>query len=207
MQELMTSLEEDKPVVLIVGAGFGGLGCARQLVKNGATENFRVVLVERKDYFTIGAMWQFVWNSRLESLVDTQWPLQDANLPGVDLKLHTTITEWLPLEKKVRLLDGTDLAYDHIVVACGVVPDPVPVPGLETVVNICSENHVERQQQELEVLVEKAKSEKVTFGLAISAVPYKCPPAPYEFCLLVDEYVRKAGVRDNVRIGERPNKD
>lgn len=190
-----------KPTVLIVGAGFGGLGCARQLVKNGATKDFNVILVEQKDFFSIGGTWQFVWNSRLE-MEDTQWPLKKANLPGVDLRLGMTMSKWLPKEKKAVFADETEIAYDHIVMSCGVIPDPTDVPGIEKTVDICTMNHVERQKKEIEDLVEKAKTEKVTFCLAISVNPYKCPPAPYELILLVDEYVRKAGVRDNVRVGE-----
>jgi sulfide:quinone oxidoreductase len=60
---------------------------------------------------------------------------------------------------------------------------------------------VAKQKKDLEDLAAKAKTEKVTFCLAISVTPYKCPPAPYELTLLVDEYFRKAGVRDNVRVG------
>eukprot|EP00980_Cylindrotheca_fusiformis_P002884 scaffold674_cov126-Cylindrotheca_fusiformis.AAC.23 len=188
-----------KPTVLIIGAGFGGLGCARQLVKNGATKVYNVVLVDRKDTFSIGATWQFVWNSRLE-MNDTQWPLKKANLPGVDLRVDMSVSKWLPSEKKVMFTNNTEIVYDHIAIACGVVPDASSIPGIETTVDICTMRHVERQKKEMADLVEKAKTEKVTFCLAIGVNPYKCPPAPFELSFLVDEYVRKAGVRDNVRV-------
>jgi sulfide:quinone oxidoreductase len=196
-----TESQVAKPTVLIVGASFGGLGCARQLVKIGATKDFKVIMVDQKDYFTIGGTWQFVWNSRLE-MKDTKWPLKEANLPGVDLRLGMTVSKWSPKEKKVLFTDKTEISYDHIVMACGVIPDPTDVPGIENTVNICTMSHVERQREEMADLVEKAKTEKVTFCLAISVNPYKCPPAPYELIFLADEYVRNAGVRDNVRIGE-----
>ncbi|CAJ1928311.1 unnamed protein product [Cylindrotheca closterium] len=189
----------EKPTVLIIGAGFGGLGCARQFVKNGAAKDFNVILVEKGEHFSIGGMWQFVWNSRL-TMEETMFPLSKAILPGIKVRTKTTVSKWSPQDKKVVLTNGSTISYDHIVLSPGVVPDPKDVPGIENFVNICSIDHVAKQKQDLEELVAKAKTEKVTFCLAISVNPYKCPPAPYELALLVDEYVRKAGVRDNVRV-------
>jgi len=196
---LLSTSSSDKPTVLIVGAGFGGLGCARQFVKNGASQKFNIILVESTDYFSIGGMWQFVWNSRLE-MKDTIFPLDKADLPGIELLLNTTVKSWSPNDKKVTLEKNTEINYDHIVLSPGVVPDPTSIPGIENSVNICSQGHVGKQKQDLEELVAKAKTEKVTFCLAIGCNPYKCPPAPYELILLVDEYLRKAGVRDNCRV-------
>mmetsp|Transcript_34670 Transcript_34670/g.84084 ORF Transcript_34670/g.84084 Transcript_34670/m.84084 type:complete len:405 (-) Transcript_34670:1630-2844(-) len=189
----------DKPTVVIIGAGVGGLGCARQFVKNGATKDFNIILLEKGDHFTIGATWQFVWTSRLK-MEDTTFPLSKAILPGIDMRTNTTVSKWTPQEKKVALQDGSEISYDHIVLSPGAVSDPTNVPGIENFVNIASMDHVAKQKQDLEELVAKAKTEKVTFCLAISVAPYKCPPSPYELSFLVDEYVRKAGVRDNVRM-------
>eukprot|EP00551_Chaetoceros_affinis_P003854 CAMPEP_0203635558 /NCGR_PEP_ID=MMETSP0088-20131115/2319_1 /ASSEMBLY_ACC=CAM_ASM_001087 /TAXON_ID=426623 /ORGANISM="Chaetoceros affinis, Strain CCMP159" /LENGTH=409 /DNA_ID=CAMNT_0050489475 /DNA_START=29 /DNA_END=1255 /DNA_ORIENTATION=- len=188
-----------KPTVLIIGGGFGGLGCAVQLVKNGGAKDKNVILVEKNEYFSIGGMWQFVWNSRLQ-MEDVKWPLKKANLPGIDVRTKTAVSKWIPNENKVILSNKKEIKYQHIVVSCGVVADPKDVPGIENTVNICSESHVERQKKEMKELVEKAKTEKVTFCLAISVNPYKCPPAPYELTFLVDEYLRNAGVRDNARV-------
>jgi NADH dehydrogenase FAD-containing subunit len=46
---------EKKPVVLIVGGGYGGIECAKLLDKTG---QFFVVLIDRKSYFlhNVGAL-------------------------------------------------------------------------------------------------------------------------------------------------------
>lgn len=46
---------ENKPVVLIIGGGYGGVQCARLLDKTG---QFFVVLIDRKSYFlhNVGAL-------------------------------------------------------------------------------------------------------------------------------------------------------
>ena len=46
---------EKKPVVLIVGGGYGGIQCAKSLDKTG---QFFVILIDRKSYFfhNVGAL-------------------------------------------------------------------------------------------------------------------------------------------------------
>jgi sulfide:quinone oxidoreductase len=188
-----------RPTVLILGAGFGGLGTAKELIKNGGTKKYNVILVDTKDYFTIGGLWQFVWNDRL-TMDQVKWPLKDAYLPGVQVKTCTTVRKWEPADSMVTFRDGKTLKYDHIVLACGVVPDHSKVPGMQNHLNICTESTVLRQKLELKELIEKAKTQKVTFCLAISSNPYKCPPAPFELAFIVDETLRNANVRDNVRV-------
>jgi len=157
------------------------------------------MLVDIKDQFTIGGLWQFVWTDRL-TMDQIDFPLKDANLPGIDVRLKTRITTWNVDKKQVVLEDGSFIAYDHIVMACGIVPDPKSIPGIEKHVNICSFDTVPRQQQEAHELLEKAKTCKETFVLAIGDVPYKCPPAPFELTFMLDEMLTKAGVRENVRM-------
>ena len=195
----LSAYDSSKPVVLIIGAGFGGLSTAKQLIENGGTKENNVIMVDSKDYFTIGGMWQFVWNSRF-TMDQVRWPLAKADLPGVNVMKKTSVLKWVPNEKKVVFQNGKELKYHSVVLACGVIADPSTIPGIEDHVNICSESHVARQKQEIIDLVEKAKTEKVVFCLSITVNPYKCPPAPYELIFLVDEYLKNAGVRDNARV-------
>lgn len=196
----MASCEtEKKPTLLIVGASFGGLGCARRLCENGGTNKFHIILLDMKTTFTIGGLWQFVWTSRL-SMDQIIFPLSDANLPNIETRFDTKITEWQVDKKQVILDNGSSIHYDYIVMACGIVPDPTSIPGMDDHVNICSFDTVTRQQQEAQELLERAKLSKQTFVLAIGDTPYKCPPAPFELTFMLDELLTKANVRDNVRM-------
>ena len=189
----------NKPTVLIIGAGFGGLSTSRQLVMNGGSRRHNVIMVDEKTHFSIGGMWQFVWNNRMQ-MKQVMWPLEKANLPGVDLRLGIAVEKWLPKENKIILQNKETIVYQHLVLACGVIPDPKQIPGIENFVNICSESHVERQKREMADLIEQAKNRKVVFCLSITVNPYKCPPAPYELVFLVDEMLRNHDVRDNARV-------
>jgi sulfide:quinone oxidoreductase len=262
---------------LIIGAGFGGLATALRLVQQSNTTTTtttttpssssseaplppRIIVVDAKDTFTIGGLWQFVWNGRL-TIEQVQFPLRDSFLynhnhltttPVVDMRLNTIVESWDPYTKTVVVHPAaaaatttttsndtnnnhtddpstttstatTVIQYDHIVVACGVVPDPNRIPGIEKHVNICTFTHVPRQQQEVQEFIDKCRrrrqqqqqlveqqpqdttpfpeteNKEVTFVLAIGMVPYKCPVAPFEMTFLVEEVVQKHNLRDQAR--------
>lgn len=190
-------MSDEKPVVLIVGAGIGGLSAATRLIENGGTSSSRVILVDSEDYFTIGGIWQFVWTSR-NSLEELKWPLSGAKLQGIDVRPNLAVTRWHVSEKSVEFSDGSSQTYDHIILATGVEPYADPIPGIENHINVCTMSTVERQQRELDELVEKAKTDTdCVFCFGIGWLPYKCPPVPFEIASLVDERLREAGVRAN----------
>jgi NADH dehydrogenase FAD-containing subunit len=204
------------PVVLIIGASFGGLGTALRLIENGGTKKFHVIVVDSHDWFSIGGLWQFVWNSRL-NMDQITFDLKDAQLPGVDLRLNTTVASWNVKEKKVILQDdnggggeggggaSSSISYDHIVLACGVITEPNKIPGIENHINICTFDTVLRQKQEMQDFLKKAAAatatpeKPATFVLAIGFCPYKCPVAPFEMTFLMEECARQVNLHSKAR--------
>lgn len=189
--------------VVIVGAGFGGLGAAHTLVQSsGAQQQPSVTVVEAKDWFTIGGAWQYAWSGRVA--VDAiDWPLEDAreHLPGVDLRLNTTVVAMDLSGKTVTLSDGARLEYDHLVLSPGVVGDASGIEGMGDALDMYSHDSVERQAADLADIVAKARAgETQTLVVAIGATPYKCPVAPFEAAFIADDTLRRAGCRENVRI-------
>ena len=208
--------------VVIVGAGFGGLGCAHTLANAVAKDAARsVVLVDAKDWFTIGGTWAYAWCGRVETS-QTTWPLKDAapRLPGVDLRLNTTVLS-VDIEKRtVTLSDapGSPMPYDALVLSPGIVGDASGIPGLGECVDMYAHDHLERQRRDIERIIEEAKEvlkndasrdessgavkaeKKRTLAVTIAATPYKCPVAPFEAAFVADDTFRKAGVREAVRV-------
>lgn len=157
--------------VVIIGAGFGGLGAAHNLVGSGC----EVTVVDAKDWFTIGGTWQYVWSGRV-SKDATTWPLKDAaeTLKGVNLRLNTKVSSLDLAGKTVALADGTSLAYDHLVLSPGVVGDASSIEGMSDALDMYSYGDVVRQEKELGDIISKAKAgEKQTLVIAIGATPYK----------------------------------
>lgn len=188
---------EDAPHCVIIGAGFGGLGCAHSLIRSG----LRVTIIDAKNWFTVGGTWQYVWSSRV-SADDAKWSLSEAKLPGVNLRLNTKVAS-LDLKGKCVKLGGNDerVYFDHLVLSPGVVGDASSVPGLEEAVDMYNFDSTTKQEEDLKAIVADAKAGKnVCLHIPIAAVPYKCPVAPFEAAFLVDDRLQKEGCRDRVRI-------
>ena len=199
--------------VVIVGAGFGGLGCAWTFANQVSKESVSsVVVVDSKDWFTIGGTWAYAWSDRTP-VAETKWPLVDAKprLPGVELRLNTSVVSIDTAGKTITLTDRPDepVPYDYLVLAPGVVGDPSSIPGLDKCVDMYSQSHVERQKADLQRIVQTAKAnaanrvaaeKKQTLAIIIAATPYKCPVAPFEAAFIADDFFRRHGVRDAVDI-------
>jgi len=113
---------------------------------------------------------------------------------GVDLAIERAIRVH-PDAGTVQLERGGELSYDYLVIATGARLVPDAIPGLvEGSFEFYSLPGAERLSQELD----RFKGGRVKVGVA--GIPYKCPPAPVEFTFLVEEYLRKRGLRDKSEV-------
>jgi sulfide:quinone oxidoreductase len=93
--------------------------------------------------------------------------------------------------QKVELRRGGNLAYDYLVIATGARLVHDAMPGLvEGAHGFYSLADAERLREALRTF----RGGGVRIGVA--GIPYKCPPAPVEFTFMVEEYLRKKGIRD-----------
>jgi sulfide:quinone oxidoreductase len=109
---------------------------------------------------------------------------------GVELAIEEAV-RIDPDSQKVELARGGNLAYDFLVIATGARLVHDAIPGLvEGAHGFYSLQDAERLREALRTFT----GGKVRIGVA--GIPYKCPPAPVEFTFMVEEYLRKKGVRD-----------
>ena len=95
----------------------------------------------------------------------------------------------------VQLARGGSLDFDYLVVATGARLVPDQVPGLtEATHEFYSLDGAQRLREELT----RFAGGRIHVGIA--GIPDKCPPAPVEFVFLLDEYLRKRGIRDRSSI-------
>jgi sulfide:quinone oxidoreductase len=95
----------------------------------------------------------------------------------------------------VHLARGGILPFDHLVLATCARLVPDQVPGLvEGSFDFYSLDGALRLREALRSF----KGGRLLVGVA--GVPYKCPPAPVEFTLLVDEYLRHRGIRERTEL-------
>lgn len=96
-----------------------------------------------------------------------------------------------PSGQTVELAHGGSLAYDYLVLATGSRLDRGAVPGYGDSHDFYSLEGALRLREELR----RFDGGRILVGVA--GIPYKCPPAPVEFVLMLEEYLRKRGIREN----------
>lgn len=103
-----------------------------------------------------------------------------------------------PESNVVRLSDGTDLAYDYLVIATGTTPRPEETPGMmgtewrESVFDFYT-------LEGATALAEKLRTwDEGRLVVHIAEMPIKCPVAPLEFAFLADSFFKDRGIRDQV---------
>jgi sulfide:quinone oxidoreductase len=177
--------------VLVLGAGFGGLEVSTSLSEE-LGDQVDVTLIDRADAFVFGfSKLDVMFGKRAPDVVHLRYGT--ITTPRVRFR-QETITEIDPIRRRVV----TDLdAYeaDVLVVALGADYDLAATPGL------VEAGHEFYSVPGAEALREILPSFRA--GTAIVGVcgpSFKCPPAPSEAALMLDEFLRERGVRDDVRI-------
>jgi sulfide:quinone oxidoreductase len=95
----------------------------------------------------------------------------------------------------VHLANGSGIPYDYLVLATGARLVPEQVPGmLEGAHDFYSLAGALRLREALRAF----DGGRILIGVA--GIPYKCPPAPVEFTLMLEEYLRKRGIRERSEI-------
>ena len=177
--------------VVILGAGFGGLELSARL-SAAFGDGIKVTLIDKNDAFVFGFS-KFELMFGRSSRDDVSSYYKTIEKPGVEFR-QELITAIDPANRHVVTDKG---AYDAdvLVVALGADYDFGATPGF-------AENGHE--------FYSVAGADKlrdvlpgVTSGHVVVAVvsePFKCPPAPCEAAMLLDEYFTGRGVRDGIEI-------
>jgi Pyridine nucleotide-disulphide oxidoreductase len=176
---------------VVLGGGTGGLVAAREL-RRRLPAGQRVVLVDRSGDHTYqpSLLWQMVGKRRPEQF---RRPLHRLERKGIEFRQAEVLE--LDLDNRLVRTSAGDLAYDSLVVSLGAQLASETVPGFDEIAyNLYTPGGCERIHAALEELVEGA------IGVLITALPFKCPAAPYEAAFLAEAFVRRKGIRRNVEL-------
>ena len=177
--------------VLILGGGFGGIATARRL-KEKLDAKDEVILVDKRDHFMVGfrKTWALVGESRLE---EGQRPLDSLTSLGIQV-MQDPVTRIDPNGHAATMGDQI-ISADALVVALGAELVPEAIPGFrEYAYNVYDPNDIPRASQALKDF----QGGKLLIG--IFGAPYKCPPAPYEMALLINDSLKARGMRANLEV-------
>src|SRR6266481_2784483 len=113
LPELSGNLE-GLPRVVIVGAGFGGIACARALRHAPAS----ITLIDRQNYHLFQPLLYQVATAAL-SPADIAIPIRAIFRDQFNAKVMLATVTGLDTERREVLTDGLNLPYDHLVIATG----------------------------------------------------------------------------------------
>ena len=180
----------NKPRVLVLGAGFGGLELTT-LLSETLGDGVDVTLIDKSDAFVFGYSKLDIMFAR-STLEAERMPYRNFVKPGVRL-LRQTVTAIDPAARRVTTDVSTHDA-DFLVVALGADYDFDATPGLADVNEFYSVAGAERLRDVLPTF----NRGKALIG--VCGAPYKCPPAPSECALLLHDYLVNRGVREDCEI-------
>jgi sulfide:quinone oxidoreductase len=177
--------------IVVLGAGFGGLELAT-LLSEAFGDDAGVTLIDAGNAFVFGYSKLDVMFGRAAP-DEVKLPYADFDKPGVTF-LSETITAIDPVARRVTTTGGVYEA-DILVVALGADYDFDATPGLaEGGHEFYSVGGAERLR---EVLPSFSSGQAI---VGVCGAPFKCPPAPSEAALLLDDYLSQRGVRSDCEI-------
>ena len=177
--------------ILILGGGFGGLAAAHEL-RARLPDDHEVTVVAADDRFYAGfaKLWDLVGTRPLEQGTAS---LSTLNQHGIRF-IQTRIATIDPSERRIETEAGS-FSADFLLVALGAGPGP------ERFLKLQGPAHDLYDANELpQMRADLAHLDAGTLVVTILGAPYKCPPAPYEAALLLDEHLRGRGVRDAIEL-------
>lgn len=180
------------PHVLVLGGGFGGLSAANEIRRRFNSSQVKITVVDKKDWFMVG--FAKLWIIRgVRTFENSTGSLHQLPKKGIGF-VKEEVTR-IDLENK-KVQTGTQtLAYDFLIIAMGATLAPEKIPGLaEHGMILYDHGHLTKIHQRLKEM----KSGKI--AISVMGMPYKCPPAPFEACLLIDSMLKEVGTRDSIQI-------
>ncbi len=173
--------------VVVLGGGVGGT-LAANLLQKELGRDATVTVVDGTGMHVYQPGFLYVALDQANAL----WLARDERTllrKGVELVVDLAM-RIDPVRQVVELARGGSLPYDYLVMTTGSRLDRESVPGYGDTHDFYSLEGALRLREELR----RFKGGRIVLGVA--GIPYKCPPAPVEFVLMLDEHLRKRGLRE-----------
>ena len=180
------------PQILILGGGFGGLSAANEIRSRFSSQEVKITLVDKKDWFMVG--FAKLWIIRgVRTFEDSTGSLNE--LPKKEIGFVKEEITRIDLENKQVQTHTQTIPYDFLIIAMGASLAPEKIPGLDEYgLSLYDHDHLSKIHHRLKEM----KSGKI--AISIMGMPYKCPPAPFEASLIIDSMLKEAETRDSIQI-------
>jgi sulfide:quinone oxidoreductase len=178
--------------ILILGAGFGGLASANLLRKSLPHEQ-QITVIDKNPYFMMGLVNLWIL-SGIRNLEDSRVALNSLENKGI--RFVNDEIKSMDLSGGSLNTSQHKLEYDYLILALGAELAPERINGF-----IDNEGFDLYDAEQIPKLREEILSlKRGRIVICIIDIPYKCPPAPYEASLLINDILVKNGTRDSVSI-------
>jgi sulfide:quinone oxidoreductase len=183
--------------IVILGGGTGGTLAANRLRKAHG-DSVEIIVIDRDDrhMYQPGLLFVPFGLAEPQEIVKSR---REQFHRGVDFRIADV--DWVETgQNAVYLTGGEKIPYDVLVVASGVFVLPEETDGLtgpgwgEKIFPFYTLEGATGLRDKLRTF----KSGKIV--LNVVDMPIKCPVAPLEFCFLMDWYLHKRGVRNDVEV-------
>jgi sulfide:quinone oxidoreductase len=165
--------------IVILGSGFGGLTAANLLRKNLSLQH-QIAVIDKNKFFMMGLVNLWIL-SGIRRLEDSQIALNKLENKEITF-LNDEVTTIDISKKFIKTRSNNKLEYDYLIVALGAE------------LNLYDAEQIPKLREKIVAL------RNGRIAICITNIPYKCPPAPYEASLLINDILAKNGVRDSIDI-------
>ena len=181
--------------VVVVGGGFGGATCARELRRSGLT----VTLVEPDPFYTACPFSNAVLVG-IRPMEAQQFRLDAIEKDGVGI-IRQRASRVDPQGRRVLLQDGSSLDYDRLVLSPGIDIRFDALPGYDEEASAALP-HAWKAGEQTTLLARQlqAMDDGGTVVIVAPANPFRCPPGPYERASLIAHYLKTHKPRSKLLI-------
>lgn len=176
--------------ILILGAGTGGLVAAHRL-RRMLDKEHRVILVDRSPVYSFAPSFTWVMLGTRDARRISR-DLRSVQKKGIEFLLGE-VQAIDPATKQV-IVSERPIDFDYLIVALGADYFSDEIPGLGQCWTFYHIEGAEGLHERLETFA----SGRV--AIVVSSLPTKCPAAPYEGALLIDDYFRRRRLRHDIDI-------
>lgn len=184
----------EKYKIVIVGGGTAGISVAARICKKET--DVAIIEPSEKHYY------QPLWTLAGGGIVQKETTERDEKdcIPAGATWVKDSVEQFLPNENAILTKGGKRIAYDFLIVAAGIQLDWDKVKGLPEAIGkegVCS-NYSYKTVDSTWEFIRNLKGGNAIFTQPNT--PIKCGGAPQKIAYLAEDYFRKNGIREKVKV-------
>ena len=176
--------------IVVLGGGFGGVAAART-ARTLLDSTHEVTVIDRKRRsFLCGSFPLLIVAERESKKVSRSL----GTLANRGIRYLSAEVEGIDVPSRALTTSAGTVEFDYLVLASGAEYDWDAVPGSGNAYSFYDIEAAQRLRRRL------SRLRRGTVVIAVSSLPYKCPPAPYEAVMVLDWAFKRRGVRKDIQL-------